>query len=244
VWQAEWGDAEVLDVHAPARAGESWRQQVVLAFFAPGERVLPVVSVEIAGAEETRTLALSAPVRITVRSVLPEGGDREPDPPAPPRPMPLGGGFLWLAGSLALCCLAAALTLGRRRPDDASRAGERLIAPLEELTSRLAAIDPGADPVRAWEQATLGLRLFLGRSLGFPALESTTLQIQRFLAPRLTVDLAARAVRLLRAADQIKFARRPTSAAAADEALAEIAAVARQIEERSRPDPAAGEAAA
>jgi hypothetical protein len=158
--------------------------------------------------------------------------------------MPLGGGFLWLAGSLALCCLAAALTLGRRRPDDASRAGERLIAPLEELTSRLAAIDPGADPVRAWEQATLGLRLFLGRSLGFPALESTTLQIQRFLAPRLTVDLAARAVRLLRAADQIKFARRPTSAAAADEALAEIAAVARQIEERSRPDPAAGEAAA
>jgi len=244
VWQAEWGDAEVLDVHAAARAGGTWRQQVVLAFFAPGERVLPVVAVEIAGAEETRTVALSAPVRITVRSVLPEGGDREPDPPAPPRRMPLGGGFLWLAGSLALCCLAAALSLGRQRPDDATGADERLIPPLEELTARLAAIDAGADPVRAWEQATRGLRRFLGRSLGFPALESTTLQIQRFLARRLTGDLSARAVRLLRAADQIKFARRPAAAAAAEETLAEIAALARQIEEHSRPEPEAGEAAA
>jgi hypothetical protein len=244
VWQAEWGDAEVLDVRAPARAGDTWQQQVVLAFFAPGERILPAVSVEIAGVEETRAVSLSGPVRIPVRSVLPEVGDVEPEPPAPPRRLPLGGRFLWLAGSLALCCLAAALTLGRRRPGGATGTGERSIAPLEELTARLAAIDCGADPVRAWEQAALGLRRFLGRSLGFPALESTTLQIQRLLARRLAADLSMRAVRLLRSADQIKFARHPATAAGAEEALAEIAALARRIEELSRPEPDAGEAAA
>lgn len=245
VWQGEWGDAEIVDVRPPARAGDTWRQQLVLAFFAPGERVLPAVSVQLPGPATTRTVSLAGPVTVTVRSVLPEGEDVEPAPPAPPRPVPLGAAFLWMAAGLALCCLAAAVILARRGPGGTrSSAPASRVPPLEELLARLAELDPEDDPARAWERATVALRAFLARTLRFPALESTTLQIQRALSGPLTADLSLGIVRLLRAADQIKFARGTASTADAREAIARSGELAREVERCLRPETVTGEEAA
>lgn len=243
VWQATWGDAEVVDVHAPARVDDGWRQQIVLAFFAPGERTLPVLSVQVPGPGGTRTVALDDPVTVTVRSVL-EEDDVEPRPPAPPRAMPLGTRFLWLAGGLALACVAALLAISRRRAGGAEATEARRTPPLEELLASLAELDPVDRPTRAWEGATLALRRYLSRSLGFQAVESTTLQIQRFLSRRLTADLSSRILRLLRAADRIKFARGAASAASAEEAITGIGEVAREVERHLNPPTAGGEEAA
>lgn len=230
-------------MHAPARVDDSWRQQVVLAFFAPGERTLPVLSIQLPAPGGTRTVALDAPVTVTVRSVL-EEGDSEPAPPAPPRSIPLGARFLWLAGALGFACLVAAFAVARRTGAAPSREEARRAPPLEELLAALAATDPSTEPTRAWERATLALRRFLSRTLGFPAVESTTLQTQRVLARRLTADLSSRIVRLLRAADQIKFARATASATSAEEAVAGIAEAAREVDRHLHPPQAGGEEAA
>lgn len=244
VWRSEWGGAEILDARAPERLAGGWRQQLVLAFFSPGEHVLPVVSVQVPGAQGTREVTVTRPVTVLVRSVLPEGGAAEPAPAAPPRPLPLGAPFLWLAGVLGLGCVAVAAALARRRTDDGAAAGPPPAPPLEELLARLDRTDPAGDPVGTWERSALALRRYLGRALGFPAAESTTLEIQRLLARRLAAEPAGRTVRLLRAADQVKFARRPASATDAAGLIAEIAALAREIEDRLRPQPAGDEEAA
>ncbi|MEO1084235.1 MAG: hypothetical protein AAFY88_08330 [Acidobacteriota bacterium] len=86
------------------------------------------------------------------------------------------------------------------------------LEPLAELKARLEQLDPlhgGA----AHTGISLALRRFLGRSLGFNAVESTTTEIQRHLltsTPRRHLSppapLAQRGLEVLRACDLVKFA--------------------------------------
>ena len=91
------------------------------------------------------------------------------------------------------------------------------MTPLAELLHRLRALEPAATE-HAHTGLSLGLREFLGRSLGFAAAESTTTEIERRLRrARFEPDtggsggapapLRRDVVRLLRDCDQVKFAR-------------------------------------
>jgi hypothetical protein len=105
---------------------------------------------------------------------------------------------------------AAALWLAfRRRRGEAAGAAPPL-APFEELRRAVAALPAAGSPAAGHTALSLALRRYPGRSLGFPAAESSTTEIQRALAARpLPAGVGFRAVELLRACDLVKFARRP-----------------------------------
>jgi hypothetical protein len=154
---------------------------------------------------------------LEVRSVLPPDGDEiGPMPAAAPRPLPGGAAFFVTAGLLAAAIGAAALALARRAADATSAAAPRL-APRQELAAALAAVATD-EPVAGHAALSRAVRRYFARTFEFPALESTTAQIGRRLtrAPgaRPAPDLARAAVRLLGECDGVKFARRPTDAAA------------------------------
>ncbi|MDQ1346802.1 MAG: hypothetical protein QG573_171, partial [Acidobacteriota bacterium] len=88
------------------------------------------------------------------------------------------------------------------------------------------------------------LRRYLGRRLGFRALESTTTEVQRRLAPqRFEPAFVQRTVRLLRLADQVKFAQRPAGQEEATARIVEARELAGTIENRLAPAPAPSPAA-
>ena len=219
-WQEGWGDAEVLSSGAIETAGgpggrRLYTQDLVLTSFTTGEIRLPGVTVALPLTEGTVEIS-SGEHGFTVRSVLPADGEAlEPRPPAPPVPLATQARFGWTVGGLCgLCLLLAWLLAGRLRTLRPSV--ETVPAtPLAELLERLRRLDPAAaEP--AHTGLSLGLRDFLGRSLGFPGVESTTSEIERRLrlarlpaeGQTLTIEpeIAGGAVGLLRDCDQVKFA--------------------------------------
>jgi len=259
---------------APDAPQTLWRQSLVLAAFRPGRIELPPreIAVPLAGeadvpprsesvvpqareAGRRGTARVSTPddLALEIASVLPaaEGGEGEgaeippPRPPAPPRELPLGAAFWWtLAAGLGLLAALAGLAAVRRRKAAAAGTPAPHLPPLAELDRALAAARAAASPAAGLAGVSLALRRFLGRTLGFPAAESTTSEVQRqLLARHLPTGLPRRAVDLLRACDLVKFARQPAPGGAVDRWAGEAARIGREVDRHLHPPvPAADEA--
>lgn len=243
-WSAGWGGAEVLAASPVERiaAGEQVLlvQKLTLTAFQPGPLELPPVAVRVASDPERR-IALPAPLQLEVESVLPEDeATPAPAPPASPRPQPLPAAVGWtIAAAVALAAAAGALAWRRGSFGEVAPPAPP-VPPRVELAAALASLAT-LESDAAWRSLSLALRRYLGRALSFPAVESSSTEIYRQLAARrLAGDLVQRGVRVLRQADQVKFARRGASANELAVASGEAAAVADALEAHLHPEPAAG----
>ena len=143
--------------------------------------------------------------------------------------MPLAGArnFPWVAGGFALALVLAAALLARRvralpsTLDGATGVPARpLLAPYDELLATLDGVSSAAGSEPVHTTLSLALRRFLGRRLGFQAVESTTSEIQRRLhRSPLAGDETRETLELLRACDQVKFARLEVSEGVARDRL-------------------------
>jgi hypothetical protein len=258
---SRWGDAEVMAA-SPAQplpgseGAPRYRFHLVLAAFRPGAVDLPPLAVTLPaaprddGSPAGAGLVLRTPegLGFAVRSVLPPG-QPTPQPPAPPRALPVGAAFWWTAGALSLAAaLAAAGVLLRRRAlPPAARTAAPPLAPLAALRRELGALRGEASPERLHTGLSLALRHFLAALLGFAAAERTTTEIDRHLrGERLAPDTRRGLVELLRRCDEVKFARRPATAEEGHARLeaADRLAGAADAELRPPAPPEAGESAA
>ncbi len=244
VWEEHWGDAEILEA-GPVEQGEDggYRQRLSMVLFEPGLATLPAPTVEIA--QDGALVSVAArPAIIDVRSVLPlEEENPQPQPPAPPRALPVGERFWWTAGLLAAACLL----LGTLAWRAAKRIGDTLAAlrrtPIEAFEFALERLRGESDAARAATGLSLEFRRYLGRSLGFPAAEGTTSEIRRELRSRGLPDAVVRpSLDLLQEADRVKFARAAITSQHARTRLDEAGRLARDIEAWQQPvEVAAGE---
>jgi hypothetical protein len=232
-WTRGWGEAEVLNASAvektPTSDGVVLVQRLRLTVFRPGRTALPQVEVRLSG-EPARRAATPPGLALEVRSVIPaDDKELKPAPPSPPRALDVPPSFWWaLAVGSALVALAAVLAWRRRPGVDALAAPE--LSPLAELERALGLLT-AEPPAGAFAHLSQALRRYLGRRLGFRALESTTTEVQRRLAAlRLDPTLVQRAVRLLRLSDQIKCARRPAESSEAEARIAETREIAAAVE--------------
>ncbi|MCP3961458.1 MAG: hypothetical protein GY719_26740 [bacterium] len=248
-WRETWGDAEVLavgevDALTDQTARRIYRQTLTLTAFDTGEIRLPRISVAVPLQAETVEITHGGEQRFEVKSVLPaepgEGG-AAPEPleardAAPPVPLPAGARFPAAAGGLGALCLLMAWLLRRRLAlGGAANTEPAVLEPLAELLQRLRRLDPEAGEP-AHTGLSFGLRGFLSRSLAFPALESTTSEIQRRLRQTpVPPAVAQEAVRLLRDCDQVKFAGARVGSAQTSSRLAETGELAHEIDRRLRP---------
>ena len=234
-----FGDAEAFAVRRlPPRVRGAVRTDSavydVAVFAVDTARVGPVTVRLVAGRD---TVAVrTGVVLVPVRSEL--AGEDEPAPVGPADPLP---GLLpvWLALATALALVFGtavwAYVRWRRRPGPAAPRAE----PYPEALATLDAL-AGQAPERAAGRtlsAREALRVYLGRRLGVPALESTTDELDAALAgdPRVTHEARTAAHRVLALADLVAFAGHVPPPAAADEAVADardaLARVERQIVE-------------
>jgi hypothetical protein len=248
VWGASWGDAEVLQKHEPVKIEENgadeggatlWRQRLTLAAFRTGRIELPPIEVAVPLRDRTIKVRTPADVALTVRSVLPAGEENpEPKPPAAPRQLPIGAPFWWTlaASSLVLALLAWLLWRQRRAEGAVEEPVRPQLPPFDELLGELDRIAAEPSIVRLHTRLSLALRAYLGRSLGFPAAESTTSEIHRsLLARRMPGPLVRQIVELLRACDLVKFARQDVGEERARERLAAARQLGRETETWARP---------
>jgi len=195
--------------------GTAYRQHLWVTSFKTGSFALPPVPIQVRTKAGARSLATPPNLAFEIRSVLPpreKGKDPRPKPAVPLLPLPIGRAFWWTLGALTLACAALLWTDARRRKRRAAEAGKEpkpLLPPFEELVQALGGIGEGASALEAHTQISRALRRYLGRRLPFPALESTTTEIQRQLAARrMPAAIVGRTIELLRACDLVKFARR------------------------------------
>jgi hypothetical protein len=241
VWGASWGDAEILTKKGPAKVQENgatlWRQKLTLAAFRTGRIDLPPV--EVAVPLHDRTVQVrTADAALTVRSVLPTGDKNpQPRPPAAPRQLPIGARFWWtLAASSFLLALLVWVLWRRRGEATAEEAGRPQLPPFDELLGELDRIAAEPSMVRLHTRLSLALRAYLGRSLDFPAAESTTSEIHRsLLARRMPGPLVRQLVELLRACDLVKFARQEAGEERARQRLTTARQLGREVETWARP---------
>lgn len=239
----------------------TWSQRLTLAAFRTGEIALPPREVALPGSRpgERSVLATSPPaLSFTVESVLPADADPdavEPAPPAPLRELPAGSTFWW---TLAITGLLTASAIGavllRTREGRPGRATARA-RPYHELRKRLDALTgaalagpaPATPDVlaRSCVELSHALRRYLGCSLDFAAVESTTTEIRRGLRKlRAPEAVVVRADRVLRGCDRVKFAREPVEASVLRDRIEEVRRLARTLEEHLSPTGEAGEEAA
>jgi hypothetical protein len=227
------GEVERLDeprlVRVPTAGGERLSWTFRAAIFRPGRFELAPPIVRLAG-DPPVEIAVDSTLRVEVRSVLAGTDDADPAPPARPRAMPRGGAPWWTLAALAAVVVAAAIVLARRAPPTADAPVATALPPLAELERALAGLDD-SDAVAGHAAVSRALRRYLGRTLSFPALESTTAEIARRLGSRGAVDLAlARRIRrLLGDCDGVKFALRPADAPALAVRRGEALAIAREL---------------
>jgi hypothetical protein len=224
-WGKTWGEVEIVEQGAPAKAAERdgnviYQQRLVLAAFRTGQVPLPPAAVAVPLRTGTVQASTPAGLALAVRSVIPQSEkDPKPKPPAPLRPLPLGDRFWWTVAVLAAACLAATALLFRR-PKAAKAAPAPPLAPFAELESELERLASEPSALLLHTRLSLALRRYLARRLPFPALESTTSEIQRqLLSRRMPASLARQTVELLRACDLVKFARQPVEEARTRERL-------------------------
>lgn len=252
-WGKAWGEAEVVGV-SPVERHESpggaveYRQTVVLTAFRPGRIALPPRRVAVPGAGETREVATPEKLALSVRSVLPAAGASgdavpKPKPPAAPRALPVGRAFWWTLAAMGLAAagaVGAAVARSRSRARAGSAAAARpALPPAEELAASLAETAREGSPERAHVALSFALRRYLGRRLGFPALESTTSEVRRELRGRRAPEaVAERTAEILGACDRVKFAREPAARPAFEARLEAVREVADRLEAYLAPPPA------
>ena len=229
-WRGAWGEAEVRRQEDPQRrtapdGGAVYSQRLVLAAFHPGRIGLPPVPIAVPLRAGTVQAWTPPSLALAVRSVLPAGAaaasDLRPRPPAPLRQLPLGAPFLWTLAILAAVAAAGIWALWRRARRRRAAAGAEararpLLAPLPELLAALDRLAAEPSPEVLHTGISQALRRYLGRTVGFPAPESTTTEIHRLLLAHGWTSARVRpAVELLRACDLVKFARQhaPTESA-------------------------------
>jgi hypothetical protein len=215
VWGKSWGEAEIVRKEEPVKVGEqggvaTWEQKVEVVPFRPGAVPLPPMAVALPLKAGTVQAATPAALALAVRSVIP-AGEKAPQakPPAPPRPLELGARFWWTVAGLGAACLAALalLWLQHRKRARVARAVPAL-PPLAELKAEIAGLAAEPSMLLLHTRLSFALRRYLGRRLPFPAVESTTGEVQTQLAGRrMPRPLARQTVELLRACDLVKFAR-------------------------------------
>jgi hypothetical protein len=242
VWGTSWGDAEVLGKGEAEKVEENgatlWRQRLVLAAFRTGRVELPPVEVAVPLRERTLKAQTPPGLALTVRSILPAGEENPAlKPPAAPRQLPIGAPFWWtLAASSCLLALLAWALWRRRAGAAAEEAVRPELPPFDELLGELDRIADEPSAVRLHTRLSLALRAYLGRSLAFPAGESTTSEIQRaLLARRMPGALVRQIVELLRACDLVKFARQEVGQERTRERLAAARQLGRETETWARP---------
>jgi hypothetical protein len=216
-WQDHWGEAEINGAESPVKASLDdgsvrWTQRLHLTAFRTGHISLPPKEIVIAGDGDTETVQTPSSLALSISSVLPAGAEAsslKPKPAASLHALPWGGAFWWSLG-VGLAALLGTLWWARRR--GGSEAPEAppvpLLPPFEELERGLESLASVTDSMRLHLELSRRLRRYLGRTLNFPAVESTTTEIRRRLkGVRLSPDLVRRAVALLRCCDEVKFAR-------------------------------------
>jgi hypothetical protein len=248
-WTEGWGEAEVVEKAEPAKISEAggtavYRQRIVLTAWKPGRLILPPV----AAAVPLRGSTVQAPslgnLTLTIASVLPprkEGEkDPAPKPEAPPRPLPFGAPFGWSTLALAAACGGLVYLLWRRSRKREATVAVPVLAPLAELLAGLDRL--GGEPsVRLHTRLSFALRTYLGRTLDFPATESTTSEIhRRLLARQLPAALIRRTFELLRACDLVKFARQEVSDTVSRERLGTAREIGGELSGYLAPVPAPG----
>jgi hypothetical protein len=160
--------------------------------------------------------------------------------------LPAGERFWWTLTILSAACLLAAWPLVRRRAAAGPAAAEAPpLPPFEELAAELDRLRGETSMAALHTRLSLALRRYLGRRLPFPAVESTTSEIQRqLLSRRMPGPLVRQAVELLRACDLVKFARQDVGEPRARERAEEALRTARELESHLAPrQPEALEAA-
>ncbi|MEO8275843.1 MAG: hypothetical protein ABI639_06455 [Thermoanaerobaculia bacterium] len=237
-WSKGWGEAEVLQASAVEKSstpeGVLFTQRLTLAAFRPGSTALPPVEVHLSG-EPPRHVTTPAALALVLRSVIPpDDKELKPAPPAPPRSLSVPRSFWWtLATGIALAFAAAILVWRRRATADPLAAPQ--LSPIAELERALGLLAVEA-PAAGFRLLSHALRRYLGRKLSFRALESTTSEMQRRLAARhFEPVLVQRATRLLRLADQVKFALRPVEASELATRIAECRDLATTVETHLAP---------
>jgi len=243
VWGRTWGEAEIVEKNEPAKVSEQggiavWEQRLVLAAFRTGPVPLPPVEIAVPTKAGTAQAQTPAGLALAVRSVIPQNEKNpEPKPPAAMQPLPVGERFWWTVAILSAACLAGAWLLWRRRRAAAAPAiAAPLLPPFEELTSELARLSAEPSMIALHTRLSLALRRYLGRRLPFPAVESTTSEIQRqLLSRRMPGPLVRQTIELLRACDLVKFARQEVAAARARERTESALQIAREFESHLAP---------
>jgi hypothetical protein len=238
-----WGEAEIIEKDAPLKTGErdgiaTWQQTLTLRAFRPGSVPLPPVAVEIPLKAGTVRSQTPAGLALAVRSVIPpEEKNPIPKPPAAMRPLPFGSRFWWTLGALAALALAGlGLLLRRRRPASAGAAEIPVLPPFEELAGELDRLAAEPSMLALHTRLSLALRRYFGRRLPFPAVESTTSEIQRqLLSRRIPGPVARQAVELLRACDLVKFARQEVDESRGRERVATARRLAGELEAHLAP---------
>jgi hypothetical protein len=214
-WGKTWGEVEITSKTEPVKVSEAggiatWEQKLTLAAFRTGSVPLPPLAVALPFKSGTVASPTPAGLGLNVRSVIP-ADDKEPAarPPAMPRPLPLGKHFWWTLAGLAAACAAAAALLWRLRRSIASgRGAAPALPPLAELAAALDRLRSEPSMLALHTALSLALRRYLGRRLPFPAVESTTGDVQRQLQSlRMPSPLVRQTVELLRVCDLVKFAR-------------------------------------
>jgi hypothetical protein len=225
-WGTTWGEVEIVEKGQPAKTGERdgaviYQQRLVLAAFRPGQVPLPPVVLAVPLRSGTIQASTPAKLALAVRSVIPQSEKNpKPKPPAPLQSLPWGERFWWTAAALMAACLGASAFL-LRRPKPAAIPAAPPLAPFDELVAELQRLASEPSALALHIRLSLALRRYLARRLPFPALESTTSEIQRqLLCRRMPAALARQTVELLRACDLVKFARQPVDEARARDRVA------------------------
>jgi hypothetical protein len=246
----ELGPWEVVERPQPVSGTQPPEWQLVLAPMAVGDQPLPELAVTARPPDgAARTVTPVALPTVTVASVLP------PDQEVAPAPLrdPVGAvGFPWewvAPAALLLAPLAAVVAwwLRRRRAAAAADAAARVppIIALEALLDELEARVGRAPAAGLCDQLALGLRGYLERRSGEPALEMTSFELRRMARRSRWPDLVQRSLhRTMGVADEVRFARRQVTDAALVEAISCARAAGRGLEqflaEQEQPQEAAG----
>jgi hypothetical protein len=211
-----------------------------------GELPLPGAEVTVRSpAGEARRVPAAGLPTVTVESILEEGDSGDP---APMRD-PVGArGFPWewvVPGLMAGLPVAAVLgLLLLRRRSAAEGAAQPALAPLEELEALLTAVrsDIGREPEDGvCDRLAAGVRRFLERRTGEPALEMTTTELRVLARQRSWPEGVQRGVQsVMGVADGVRFGRRAVGESSLRGAVDGALAAGRELEAHLSP-PAGGD---
>jgi hypothetical protein len=242
VWGKSWGEVEIVGKGEPVKVSDQggvavWEQRLELAAFRPGSVPLPPIAIAVPLKAGTVQAPTPAGLALAVRSVIPPAEkDPQARPPLPPRPLPFGSRFWWTLAALAAGCLALAGLLWRRRNEKSVPGAAPALPPLQELVAEIDRLRAEPSMLALHTRLSFALRRYLGRRLPFPAVESTTSDVQsQLLSRRMPGPLVRRTVELLRACDLVKFARQEVGETQSRERAEAARRVAREWEAHLAP---------